>query len=75
MNTLDEKLSLMKNLSVKLIRRSQGKQRAAITLSNEQIKLINETSKGDLLVSTEVTDEKGERVIVIEMNLAWVMKQ
>lgn len=65
----------MKNLSVKLIRRSQGKQRAAITLSNEQIKLINETSKGDLLVSTEVTDEKGERVIVIEMNLAWVMKQ
>lgn len=74
MNIPDDKLPLMKNLSVKFIKRSQGKQRAAASLSKEQIKLIRETPKGDLLVPVIVTDETGEEVVKTEMNWAWITK-
>ena len=74
MNIPDDKLPLMKNLSVKYIKRSQGTQRAVAMLSNEQIKLIQEASKGDLLVPITVTDETNEEVVIAEMNWAWVTK-
>lgn len=74
MNIPDDKLPLMKNLSVKFIKRSQGQQRAVAKLSETQIKLIRETPKGDLQVPISVTDETGEEVIIAEMNWAWVTK-
>lgn len=74
MNIPDDKLPLMKNLSVKFIKRSQGTQRAVATLSKEQIKLIRETPKCDLLVPVIVTDETGEEVVKADMNWAWVAK-
>lgn len=74
MNIPDDKLPLMKNLNVKFIKRSQGTQRAAAALSKEQIELIRETPKGDLLVPVIVTDETGEEVVIAEMNWAWASK-
>lgn len=74
MNIPDDKLPLMKNLTMKYIKRSQGMQRAVATLSNKQIKLIRETPKGDLLVPIKVTDETNEEVVIAEMNWAWVTK-
>lgn len=74
MNIPDDKLPLMKNLTMKYIKRSQGMQRAVATLSNQQIKLIRETPKGDLLVPIKVTDETNEEVVIAEMNWAWVTK-
>lgn len=74
MNVPDDKLPLMKNLSMKYIKRSQGTQLAAATLSEEQIKLIRETPKGDLLVPVIVTDETGEEVVKADMNWAWITK-
>jgi acyl-coenzyme A thioesterase PaaI-like protein len=74
MNIPDDKLPLMKNLSVKFIKRGQGKQWTVATLSNEQIKLVREMPKGDLLVPVKVTDETGEEVIIAEMNWAWITK-
>lgn len=75
MNIPDDKLPLMKNLSVKFIKRSQGQQRAVANLSNEQIKLIHETDKGEVNVSVKVTDETEEEVVVAEMIWAWIMKK
>ncbi len=74
MNVPDDKLPLMKNLSVKFIKKSRGMQRAVATLSKEQIKLIRETPKGNLFVPIKVTDETNEEVVIAEMNWAWVTK-
>ncbi len=75
MNIPDEKLPLMKNLSVKFIKRSKGQQRAIAALSSEQIKLIRETEKGDVSVPVKIVDETGEEVVVAEMIWAWVLKK
>jgi acyl-coenzyme A thioesterase PaaI-like protein len=75
MNIPDNKLPLMKNLSVKFIKRSQGLQKAVATLTEQQISQIRETDKGDISVAVKITDETEEEVIVAEMNWAWVLKK
>lgn len=75
MNIPDNKLPLMKNLSVKFIKRSIGQQTAIAKLSDEQISLIQNTDKGDLSVPIQVTDSTGEEVVVAEMIWAWVLKK
>ena len=75
MNIPDEKLPLMKNLSVKFIKRSQGQQKAVATLTEQQIKQIRETDKGEVNVSVKVTDETQEEVVITEMIWAWVLKK
>jgi acyl-coenzyme A thioesterase PaaI-like protein len=75
MNIPDNKLPLMKNLSVKFIKRSQGQQRAVATLTNEQIATIQNNDKGDLVVPIRLTDETGEEVVIAEMTWAWVLKK
>jgi hypothetical protein len=64
--TSDDKLPLMKNsVQNSLLRPRQA---GRYMLSNEQLKLVREMSKGDLLVPVKVTDETGEEVIIAEMN-------
>lgn len=75
MNVPDDKLPLMKNLSVKFIKRSQGQQKAIATLSDEQIEQIRTIEKGNLIVPVVVTDESGEEVVIAEMSWAWVSKK
>ncbi|MFT5883966.1 MAG: acyl-coenzyme A thioesterase PaaI-like protein [Arcticibacterium sp.] len=74
MNIPDDKIPLMKNLSVKFIKRSQGAQTAVASLSEEQINIIRTTEKGDVNVPVKVTDETGKEVIIAEMNWAWIPK-
>ena len=75
MNIPDDKLPLMKHLSVKFIKRSQGQQRAIATLTDEQIKQIRETDKGEVNVAVKVTDETEEEVVITEMIWAWILKK
>ena len=75
MNIPDDKLPLMKNLSVKFIKRSQGQQSAIATLTEQQIKQIRETDKGEVNVSVKITDETEEEVVIAEMIWAWVLKK
>lgn len=75
MNIPDDKLPLMKQLSVKFIKRSVGQQRATATLSNEQIELMRNTEKGNFPVPVSIVDETGEEVVLAEMIWAWVMKK
>lgn len=75
MNIPDEKLPLMKNLSVKFIKRSQGQQRAIAILTEQQIKQIRETDKGEVNVAVKITDETEEEVVIAEMIWAWVLKK
>lgn len=71
----DNKIPLMKSLKVDFVRRSKGKQTAISTLNDEQIKLIQNTDKGETLVPVKVTDETGEEVVKAEMLWAWITKK
>ncbi|AWV99484.1 DUF4442 domain-containing protein [Arcticibacterium luteifluviistationis] len=75
MNIPDDKLPLMKDLSINFIRRSLGKQMAVAWLSEEQIDKIRNTPKGDLSVPIKVTDETGQEIIQAVMNWAWIPKK
>lgn len=75
MNIPDDKVPLMKDLSINFIRRSLGKQMAVAWLSDEQIDKIRNTQKGDLSVPIKVTDETGQEIIQAVMNWAWVPKK
>lgn len=75
MNVPDDKLPLMKHLSAKYIKRSQGTQRAVATLSPQQIQQIRTTEKGEVNVPVKLTDSTGEEVVLVEMIWAWVTKK
>ena len=74
-NLPDDKLPLMKNLSTKFIKRSQGAMKAEAWLTEEQKQLMRENEKGEVLVPFVVTDESGESPIIGEYVWAWVPKQ
>jgi acyl-coenzyme A thioesterase PaaI-like protein len=74
MNIPDDKIPLMKNLSVNFTRRSKGKQKAVASLTEEQIKMIRTKEKGDISVLIKVTDETELEVIEATMNWAWIPK-
>ncbi|MEL6388687.1 MAG: DUF4442 domain-containing protein [Bacteroidota bacterium] len=75
MNVPDDKIPLMKTLSSKFIKRSEGTQTATAILSPEQIQRIRSTEKGEVNVPTTVVDSTGEEVIIAEMIWAWIPKK
>ncbi|KMN32197.1 MULTISPECIES: DUF4442 domain-containing protein [unclassified Chromobacterium] len=75
MNMPDDKLMLLKSMKVNYVRRSQGDMRAVASLSLEQIQLMHDTEKGEVLVPVQVTDESGEAPIECEMLWAWIPKK
>lgn len=75
MNIPDDKLPLMKSLSSKFIKRSQGAQRAIAALTTQQIEQIRTTDKGEVNVSVQLLDSTGSEVVITEMIWAWIPKQ
>lgn len=75
MNLPDDKLPLIKSLKVEYVKRTQGNMRAVATLTPEQVRLVREQPKGEVVVETVVTDESGESPIRCEMIWAWVPKK
>ncbi len=75
MNVPDNCLPLLKSMKVHYQRRMQGDLKAIATLSAEQISLIEQQDKGDVVVSVLITDESGQQPIECEMEWAWVSKK
>lgn len=75
MNMPDDKLMLLKSMKVNYVRRSQGDMRAVASLNAEQIQLMHDMEKGEVLVPVLVTDESGESPIECEMLWAWIPKK
>lgn len=75
MNMPDDKLMLLKSMKVNYVRRSQGDMRAVASLNAEQIQMMHDTEKGEVLVPVLVTDESGESPIECEMLWAWIPKK
>jgi acyl-coenzyme A thioesterase PaaI-like protein len=75
MNLPDDKLPLMKTLTVHFIKRSQGAQRAVATLSDDQIAQLRNTERGDMIVPVAIHDEAGTEVVKADMCWAWILKK
>ncbi len=74
MNLSDDKLPLIKSLHVDYKRRAVGDLRAVATLTDEQVAMIQNEPKGEVLVGITVTDESGQQPIECQMLWAWVTK-
>ncbi len=74
MNVPDSCIVLIKSLKVDFKRPSKGAITAVATLTDEQQKLMQNSEKGETLVSVIVTDETNQEPIQCEMLWAWVAK-
>lgn len=74
MNLPDNKIPLMKNMSISYTKRSQGQQSAVATLTDEMIAQLQTEEKGELVVPVSVKDSVGTEVIKAEMTWAWIPK-
>lgn len=74
-NLPDDRLPLIKTLTVHYTRRSTGDLRAVATLSPADIERIRSEPKGEVLVPVELTDASGEQPVKCEMLWAWTSKK
>ncbi len=75
MNVPDSSVPLLKSMTIHYQRRMQGSLTAVAKLTDDQIKMIENLEKGDLIVNVEITDESDQQPIVCEMEWAWVLKR
>lgn len=75
MNVPDDRVPLLKSMTVNYQRRMQGNLKAEASLTADQISLIEQQEKGDLTVPVTITDESGQMPIVCKMEWAWVSKK
>lgn len=75
MNLPDDKIPLMKNMSISYTKRSQGAQKAIATIDPTMIEQFKTEDKGDILVPVTITDSVGTEVIQAEMLWAWIPKK
>lgn len=75
MNLPDDKIPLMKNMSINYTKRSQGAQKAVATIAPEMIEQFETEDKGDILIPVTITDSVGTEVIQAEMLWAWIPKK
>jgi len=75
MNVPDDRVPLLKSMTVNYQRRMQGNLKAEANLTADKIRMIEQQEKGDLTVPVTITDDSGEMPIVCEMEWAWVSKK
>lgn len=75
MNVPDNKLPLLKSMTINYHRRMQGDLVAKASLTQEQASLIEVESKGSFFVPVVIEDQSGEEPIVCQMEWAWVTKK
>jgi len=75
MNLPDDKIPLMKNMSISYTKRSQGAQTAVATIAPEMIEQFKTEDKGAILIPVTITDSVGTEVIQAKMLWAWIPKK
>lgn len=75
MNLPDDKLPLIKTMSIDYLRRAQGGLVATAHLTPEQIDSLFSEPKGEVLVPVEVKDDSGAEPIRCAMTWAWIPKK
>ncbi|MBC7919180.1 MAG: DUF4442 domain-containing protein [Rhodoferax sp.] len=72
MNVRDDCLPLAKTMHIAFKRRALGGLRAVATLSDAQRALMQQSDKGEVSVTVQVSDESGEQPIQCEFIWAWI---
>lgn len=75
MNLPDSRLPLLKSMKINYQRRMQGNLTAVAQLNSEQMTLMEQQEKGDIIVPVIITDESGQQPLECEMEWAWVSKK
>ncbi len=75
LNVPDHRILLIKSLHVDYLKVAQGNLTATATLSDEHIKFITETEKGELEIPVTVIDDAGQSPIQCKMLWAWLPKK
>jgi len=75
MNVPDNKLPLLKSMTINYQRRMQGNLTAQATLTLAQGIKIEQDEKGAMEISVVITDESEQEPIICAMDWAWVTKR
>ena len=75
MNVLDSCVPLLKSMTIHYQRRMKGNLTAIAKISEADVQIIENSDKGTLIVSVEITDETEQPPIICEMEWAWVAKR
>jgi acyl-coenzyme A thioesterase PaaI-like protein len=75
MNISDDCVPVIKTIKADYVKRAKGNMRAEASLTDEQIKLITSSNKGETTVPVTVTDADGKEPILMEMVWAWTPKK
>ncbi len=75
MNVGEESVPVIKSLKTDFVKRSKGDMKAVAELTEEQIRHIRSTEKGETLVKVVVTDIEDKEPILVEALWAWTPKR
>ena len=75
MSIPDDKVPVVKSLTVQFVRRASGALTATATLTHEDIARIERDEKGEIRVPVQVLDETGAEPITVEAVWAWSPKR
>ncbi len=73
-NLPGDKLPLIKSMNLQYVKRAQGDMQAHAWLTDEQIAMMQQQDKGEVVVPVTVTDAQQIEPVVCEMVWAWVPK-
>lgn len=74
LNVPDDRVVLVKSMTVSFKRPSKGDMQAVATLTDENRQFILDNPKGELLIPCVVTDSTGKEPVQVEMIWAWLPK-
>jgi len=75
LNLPDDKLPLLKRMSIEYNKRSTGDLRAEATIAPEDVERMLSEPKGSVSVAVTVTDEKDVETVSCDMVWAWIPKK
>lgn len=74
-NVPDEKIVLLKSMEIKYNKIAKGNMKAIATINDEQVVLMQNEDRGNIIVPVQVYDETNQNPIQVKMNWAWILKK
>lgn len=75
MNLPDTSVPVIKTIKADYVKRAKGDMKAVATLTDEQVKQIKTTEKGEMVVNVTITDSEDKEPVMMEMLWAWTPKR
>lgn len=75
MTVPDDRIIVIRTMELEYQKRASGDMKAVASFSEEQVKYIENTPKGDIEVPVVITDETGTETVKAKMVWAWTPKK